>query len=110
MLLGFFLHLREYRVPVSIRELLDLMAALRKRLVFADAEQFYFLCRLCLAFDAFFNGLDDWEGIFEGPGNRDALRQIVTSLFPHLGELDLDRLLTEYEARLNDARPGSPRS
>jgi uncharacterized protein with von Willebrand factor type A (vWA) domain len=36
VLISFFLHLREHRVPISIRELIDLLAAMEKRLVFAD--------------------------------------------------------------------------
>jgi len=116
MLLSFFLHLREYRVPVSIRELLDLLAALRARLVFADVDQFYFLSRLCLvkdekfydrfdrAFEAFFRGLENWEAIFDTSDSREVLTQRIATLFPHLSELDLSRLLKEYEDALDAAR------
>ncbi len=76
MLLGFFEHLRTYRVPVSIRELLDLLSLFDQRLLFADQDAFYFHARLALvkdekyydrfdqAFAAYFSGLDDWDGLF----------------------------------------------
>ena len=77
MLIGFFEHLRRYRVPVSVRELIDLLSIFRHRLVFADQDEFYFLSRLSLvkdekyydrfdqAFASYFSGLDDWIGVFE---------------------------------------------
>ena len=77
MLLRFFTHLRDHRVPVSLRELLDFLAALKARLVFADIGRFYYLSRTCLvkdekyfdrfdlAFDSFFKGLDSWEAVFD---------------------------------------------
>ena len=46
MLLGFFEHLRRYRVPVSVRELIDLLSIFSQRLIFADQDEFYFLSRL----------------------------------------------------------------
>lgn len=51
MLIEFFFKLREYRLPVTIRELLDLLGALKKGVVFASTEDFYFLSRLTLIKD-----------------------------------------------------------
>jgi uncharacterized protein with von Willebrand factor type A (vWA) domain len=51
MLIDFFLTVRRYGVPVSITEWLDLLNALQQQLVFADAEKFYQLARLCLVKD-----------------------------------------------------------
>ena len=51
MLLGFFEHLRRYRVPVSVRELIDLLSIFSHRLIFADQDEFYFLSRLSLVKD-----------------------------------------------------------
>ena len=48
VLIDFFFTLKKYEVPVSIRELLDLLGALEKHLVFASMEDFYFLARLIL--------------------------------------------------------------
>jgi uncharacterized protein with von Willebrand factor type A (vWA) domain len=51
MLIEFFFKLREYRLPVTIRELLDLLRALKKGVVFASTDEFYFLSRLTLVKD-----------------------------------------------------------
>ena len=75
MLINFFLSLRKYNVPVTIRELLDLIDALSHRLVYADIDDFYLVSRACLvkdekhydkfdrAFGAYFKGLDDLSGL-----------------------------------------------
>ncbi|TDJ27718.1 MAG: VWA domain-containing protein [Gammaproteobacteria bacterium] len=77
MLINFFLALRKYKVPVTIRELMDLLAALRGRLVYANLDDFYLLSRTCLvkdeknydkfdrAFSAYFKGLEDLHGMLE---------------------------------------------
>ena len=77
MLINFFLALRKYKVPVTIRELMDLLAALRGRLVYANIDDFYLLSRTCLvkdeknydkfdrAFSAYFKGLEDLHGMLE---------------------------------------------
>lgn len=116
MLLSFFIHLRTYRVPISIRELIDLLAAMQRRLVFADVRQFYFLSRLCLvkdekyydrfdqAFDAFFNGLDQWQGVFEDTKDTGVLREILSTLFPKKSELEIRALVNEYQESLDSAR------
>ena len=51
MLLNLFNALRAGGVPVSLRELLDLLDALQRQLVFADQEAFYFLARTLLVKD-----------------------------------------------------------
>ena len=75
MLINFFLSLRKYQVPVTIRELLDLIDALSHRLVYADIDDFYLVSRACLvkdekhydkfdrAFGSYFKGLDDLSGL-----------------------------------------------
>ncbi len=77
MLINFFLTLRKYKVPVTIRELMDLLAALQNRLVYANIDDFYLLSRTCLvkdeknydkfdrAFSAYFKGLEDLHGLLE---------------------------------------------
>ena len=42
MLIDFFLEVRRAKVPASLREFLDLLEALQKRLAFADMEEFSF--------------------------------------------------------------------
>lgn len=69
MLLNLFNEMRAAKVPVSVRELLDLINALKQRVIFADMDEFYYLSRAILvkderhfdkfdrAFAAYFNGL-----------------------------------------------------
>jgi len=75
MLINFFLTLRKYKVPVTIRELMDLIAGLQHRIVYASTDDFYLLSRTCLvkdekhydkfdrAFGAYFKGLEDLHGL-----------------------------------------------
>jgi uncharacterized protein with von Willebrand factor type A (vWA) domain len=73
MLIDFFFKLREYRLPVSLRELLDLLNALEKGVVFASIEDFYFLAKLTMVkdeshFDKFDRAFADY---FEGVQSLD---------------------------------------
>ena len=77
MLINFFLTLRKYKLPVTIRELMDLISALQHRLVYANVDDFYLLSRTALvkdeknydkfdrAFSAYFKGLEDLNGLLE---------------------------------------------
>ncbi len=77
MLINFFLTLRKYKVPVTIRELLDLIDAMRHRVVYSSIDDFYLLSRTCMckdekhydkfdrAFGAYFKGLEDLHGLLE---------------------------------------------
>jgi uncharacterized protein len=51
MLIDFFMQLKQARVPVTIREYLSLIEALDKQVVWGNAEDFYYLARLCLVKD-----------------------------------------------------------
>ena len=77
MLIDFFYTLRRHKVPVTIRELMDLLQALDKGVVYADVDEFYLLSRATLvkdeknydkfdkAFGAYFKGLEDLHGLLE---------------------------------------------
>jgi len=77
VLINFFLTLRKYKLPVTIRELMDLISALQHRLVYANVDDFYLLSRTALvkdeknydkfdrAFSAYFKGLEDLTGLLE---------------------------------------------
>ncbi|GHD45794.1 hypothetical protein SAMN05216429_105158 [Marinobacter persicus] len=77
MLIDFFLEVRRVGVPASLREFLDLLEALQKRLAFADVQEFYYLARLCLvkderhfdkfdrAFQVYFQGIEDLDELLE---------------------------------------------
>ena len=50
-LIGFFNKVREYKVPCTLRELLDLIRALEQHVVFANIDDFYALSRTILVKD-----------------------------------------------------------
>ncbi|MEE2782702.1 MAG: VWA domain-containing protein [Pseudomonadota bacterium] len=77
MLINFFLTLRKYKVPVTIRELMDLLMGLKSQLVYANIDDFYLFSRTAMvkdeknydkfdrAFSAYFKGLEDLHGLLE---------------------------------------------
>lgn len=75
MLIDFFFKVREYKVPATLRELLDLLHALDKQVVFADTEAFYYLSRLCLVKDeSYYDKFDRaFADYFEGVQSIDLL-------------------------------------
>ncbi len=119
MLIRFFEHLRAHRVPVLVRELLDLEAALHARLVAFDIPRFYFLARLCLvkderffdrfdiAFGTFFGALDDWGDLFEEADPRQQLEALLDQLQPPGANAEWRAILDEYDATLLDKSASS---
>ncbi|GAA3964463.1 VWA domain-containing protein [Allohahella marinimesophila] len=95
MLLGFFDILRQHKVPVSVREFLDLMNALQHRLAFADMNDFYFLTRTILVKDEkHFDKFDKAFGhFFEGIESIDLA---LEALIPE------DWLRAEFERQLSE--------
>jgi len=75
MLIDFFLHLRGAKLPVSIKEYLLLLEAMREQVIGPSIDEFYFLSRAALvkdernfdkfdkAFGAYFNGVRAIPGI-----------------------------------------------
>jgi len=75
MLIDFFLHLRSAKLPVSIKEYLTLVEAVRRHVIGPSVDDFYFLSRATLvkdernfdkfdkAFGAYFNGVRQIPGI-----------------------------------------------
>ena len=75
MFISLFNTLKATGVPCSLRELLDLIAAVDKRLAFANMNEFYFLSRAILvkdekhydkfdrAFDIYFKGIESIDDI-----------------------------------------------
>ncbi len=118
MLVNLFYCLKKFGVPVSIREHLDLIAALDADLAFADQEQFYFLARASLvkdekhfdkfdrAMSAFWSGLESIEGLVEALIPDDWLR---SEFLKHLSDEDrakieglggLEELIEKFKERL----------
>ena len=118
MLVNFFYFLKQFGVPVTIREHLDLLAALEKGSGFADQEEFYYLARTALvkdekhfdkfdrAIQAFWSGLDSLDGLIEALIPDDWLRK---EFVKQLSEEDkqkiesmgsLDELIEKFKERL----------
>src|SRR5689334_527 len=105
MFTGFFLELREARVPVSLREYLTLMEAMRARLAEYSIEDFYYLARTALVKDE--KNLDKFDRVFGHCFNGietppDEAAQIPEEWLRKLAE----KLLTEEEKREIEALGG----
>ena len=122
MLIILFNTLKDTGVPCSLRELLDLLNALDKRLVFANTEEFYFLSRAILvkdeknydkfdrAFDIYFKGLETLDDVIQALIPDEWLRkEFEKFLTPE--ELEkiksmggLEKLLDEFKKRLEEQK------
>lgn len=96
MLIPFFLKVREYRVPASIRELLDLLNALKNQVVYADIEDFYSLARICLVKDeAHFDNFDRaFADYFKGVQSLDLFSHDIPDDWL---KKQIDRMFTDEE-------------
>jgi len=122
MLINFFYLLRQSGLPVSIKELLVLLDALEKRLVFCSLDEFYLLARLCLikdekyfdrydkAFAAYFKDLENFEDILEALIPEDWLR---SEFMKNLSDEEkakieslggLEKLLETFKERLKEQK------
>ena len=86
---------RAAKVPASLKEFLDLMHALERKIVFANVDEFYYLSRLCLVKDEkHFDKFDRAYGAyFEG---IESLEDLFSEMIPE------DWLKTEFEKNLTD--------
>ncbi|WP_105103485.1 vWA domain-containing protein [Microbulbifer pacificus] len=122
MLIGFFLNLRRYQLPVSITELLSLLEAIQQRLVYANLDEFYFLARTCLikdekhfdkfdrAFAAYFKDLETLDDILEQMIPEDWLRaeflkQLSDEEKAKIESMGgLEKMLEEFKKRLEEQK------
>ena len=87
MFISLFNTLKATGVPCSLRELLDLIGAVDKRLAFANMEDFYYLSRAILvkdekhydkfdrAFDIYFKGLETLDDVLQALVPEEWLRK-----------------------------------
>lgn len=122
MLISFFQVLKRAGVPVSIKELLDLILALQNHLAFANVDDFYYLSRTVLvkdekyfdrfdrAFGVYFRDLETLEDIIEAMIPEDWLRHEFTK---QLSEEDkakidslggLEKLIEQFKERLEEQK------
>jgi uncharacterized protein with von Willebrand factor type A (vWA) domain len=121
VLINFFLTLRKYKLPVTIRELMDLISGLQHQLVYANLDDFYLLSRTALvkdeknydkfdrAFSAYFKGLEDLHGLLESLIPDEWLRhEFEKSLSPEqLKEIEslggLEKLIEDFKKAKEEA-------
>ncbi|WP_258240429.1 vWA domain-containing protein [Pseudidiomarina homiensis] len=118
MLIEFFFTLRKHGLKTSITELMDLLAALEKQVVFADVEAFYYLARLTLvkdesqfdrfdrAFAEYFEGVEQVDlssAIPEDWLRRSLQRQLTEEDKAKLQSMGgLDELLKAFQERMKE--------
>ncbi|CAH0989965.1 hypothetical protein SIN8267_00042 [Sinobacterium norvegicum] len=97
MLINFFFTLKKTGVPVSIRELLDLLEALKQHIVFADVEQFYFLARTILCKDEkYFDRFDRAFGLYFK--ELESIDDVIEALIPdEWMRKEFEKFLTDEE-------------
>lgn len=121
MLINFFFTLRKYKLPVTIRELMDLLQGLKSQLVYANLDDFYLLSRTAMvkdeknydkfdrAFSAYFKGLEDLHGLLESLIPDEWLRhEFEKSLSPEdLKEIEslggLEKLIEAFKKAKEEA-------
>ncbi|GAA5233352.1 VWA domain-containing protein [Verticiella sediminum] len=92
MLIDFFNHVRAHEVPVSVREYLTLLEAMKKQVIAPSVEQFYHLARLTLVKnEAHFDRFDRAFASYY---------KNVETVLPPGKEIPLDWLLKNFEASL----------
>ena len=81
MLINFFQGLRDGGVPVTTRELLDLLEGLKRKVAFCDIDEFYYFSRTCLVKDEkYFDRFDRAFGLHFK--ELEALDDIIEALIP----------------------------
>jgi uncharacterized protein with von Willebrand factor type A (vWA) domain len=120
MLIDFFLHLKARKLPVSTREFLTLLEALRARVGGNSIDDFYFLSRACLvkdeshydrydrAFGEYFKGVTEIPGL-EAELPEEWLRAMAKKLLTpeekaKLEALGWDKLMEELKKRLEEQK------
>ena len=95
MLINFFHGLRDAGVPVTTRELLDLMEGMKRHIVFGSMEDFYFFSRTCMVKDEkYFDRFDKAFGLHFK--DLEALDDVIEALIPD------DWLRSEFMKNLSE--------
>lgn len=121
MLINFFFTLREHKVPTTLRELLDLIAALEQGVAYASVDEFYLLARAVLvkdekyydkfdkAFAQYFEGIDSLtpELLSKAIPEEWLRRAVEKNLSPEELEAiqkmgSLEKLMEEFRKRLEE--------
>ncbi len=122
MLINFFNNLKQAHIPVSIRELLDLFAALENNLAFGSIDEFYLLARTCLvkdekyydkfdlAFGVYFKDLQLVNDLLKAMIPEDWIRKEMEKIFSEeemakINAMDnLEELMEAFKKRLEEQK------
>ncbi len=122
MLVNFFQGLRDAGVPVTTRELLDLIEGMQRHVVFGSIDDFYYFSRTCMVKDEkYFDRFDRAFGLHFK--DLEALDDVIEALIPdewlrseflkHLSEEEkakieslggLEKLIEEFKKRLEEQK------
>src|SRR5664279_2407767 len=93
MLIDFFFTLKDAKIPVSIKEFLILLEAMKKNVIGPSLDDFYFLSRMTLVKDeAHYDKFDKAFGLyFKG----------IDAVFEKNADIPLDWLLKRLERELS---------
>jgi uncharacterized protein with von Willebrand factor type A (vWA) domain len=120
MLIDFFLHLKTKNLPVSTREFLTLLEALKEHVAGNSIDDFYFLARTCLvkdeshydkfdqAFGEYFKGIEKVPGL-EADIPEDwlkllAQKHLTAEEKAKLEKLGWDKLMEQFKKRLEEQK------
>jgi len=120
MLIDFFLHLKARKLPVSTREFLTLLEALKEHVAGNSIDDFYFLARTCLvkdethydkfdqAFGEYFKGVTQIPGLDADIPEEWLKMMMKKHLTPEekakLEKLGWDKLMEEFKKRLAEQK------
>jgi uncharacterized protein with von Willebrand factor type A (vWA) domain len=93
MLIDFFYHLRDHRLPVSIQEYLTLLDALKKEVIGPSVDDFYLLARIALIKDE--SLFDRYDQAFASYYRK------IDAAFPD-GKVPLEWLVKRFSRDLSD--------
>ena len=122
MLINFFMTLKQERLPVSFTELFSLLECLKKNVIFANVEDFYYLSRLCfvkdeknfdkfdIAFGKYFENVDAINDLAMYQIPDDWLRKQMESMLSDEEKASiqalggLDKLMEEFRKRMEEQK------
>lgn len=106
MFVDFFYMLREAKVPTSLREYLQFLEAMERKVVYANVDDFYYLSRACLVKDEkYFDKFDRVFGAFFKGVTRDD-GEIDVSIPEEWLLAQAEKLLTEEEKAMIEEMGG----
>lgn len=122
MLINFFMALKQERLPVSFTELFSLLECLKKNVIFANVEDFYYLSRMCfvkdeknfdkfdIAFGKYFENVDAINDMAMYHIPDDWLRKEMESMLSEEQKASiealggLEKLMEEFRKRMDEQK------